>query len=150
MMIHLQESFDFHFLPLSQENHMSGKNGHGLSKHIFSIFDAQVAAFLEAHEADPLEISDEDLNISVVDDQDVTSIDRAATASRVTSSRNLHYLLANLTTDASRLMIRQNYESNDFEIWRRLEKKFALRDKIKYMSLLIQNLDFKFNSQTFE
>ena len=53
--------------------------------------------------------------MSVVDEQGVTSVDRAATAARVTFSRKLHYLLANLTTDAARLVVRQNYDSNGFE-----------------------------------
>ena len=119
-------------------------------KAYLSIFDAQVAAFLEAHEADPLEISDEDLNVSVIDDQGVISVDRAAARSCVTFSRKLHYLFVNLITDAARLVIRQNYESNDFETWRRLAKKFGFPDRIRYGPLLIQFLDFKFNFQTFE
>ena len=114
------------------------------------MFDAQAAAFLDAHEADPLEVTDEDLNVSVVDDQGVTSVDRAATAARVTFSRKLHYLLANLTTDAARLVVRQNYDSNGFETWRRLVKKFALPDATRHVSLLTQLLDFKFYPQTFE
>ena len=118
------------------------------------MFDAQAqaAAFLDARELDPLEVTDGDLNVSVVDDQGVTSIDRAATAARVTVtfSRKLHYLLANLTTDAARLVVRQNYDSNGFETWRRLVKKFGLPDATRHVSLLTQLLDFKFNPQTFE
>ena len=41
-------------------------------KSYLSMFDAQAAAFLDAHEFDPLEVTDEDLNLSVVDDQGVT------------------------------------------------------------------------------
>ena len=114
------------------------------------MFDAQAAAFLDAHELDPLEVTDEDLNVSVGDEQGVTSVDRAATAARVTFSRKLHYLLANLITDAARLVVRQNYDSNGFETWRRLVKKFALPDATRHVSLLSQLLDFKFNPQTFE
>ena len=119
-------------------------------KAYLSMFDAQAAAFLDAHELDPLEVTDEDLNVSVVDDQGATSVDRAATAARVTFSRKLHYLLANLTTDAAGLVVRQNYDSNGFETWRRLVKKFALPDATRHVSLLTQLLDFKFNPQTFE
>ena len=116
-----------------------------------SMIDAQAAAFLAAHELDPLEVTDGDLNVSVVDDQGVTSIDRAATtAARATFSRKLHYLLANLTTDAARLVVRQNDDSNGFETWRRLVKKFALPHATRHVSLLTQLLDFKFNPQTFE
>ena len=52
-------------------------------KAYLSMFNAQAAAFLDAHELDPLEVTDGDLNVSVVDDQSVTSIDRPATAARV-------------------------------------------------------------------
>ena len=119
-------------------------------KAYLSMCDAQAAAFLDAHELDPLEVTDGDLNVSVVDDQGVTSTDRAATAARVTFSRKLHYLPANLTTDAARLVVRQNYDSNGLETWRRLVKKFALPDATRHVSLLNQLLDFKFNPQTFE
>ena len=119
-------------------------------KAYLSMFDAQAAAFLDAHELDPLEVTDGDLNVSVVDEQGVTSVDRAVTAARVTFSRKLHYLLANLTTDAARLVVRQNYDSNGFETWRRLVKKFALPDATRHVSLLTQLLDFRFNPQTFE
>ena len=53
-------------------------------KAYLAVFDAQAAAFLDAHELEPLEVTDEDLNVSVFDDQRVTSVDRAATAVRVT------------------------------------------------------------------
>ena len=55
-------------------------------KEYLSTFDAQAAAFLDAHELDPLEVTDGDLNVSVVGDQGLTSIDRAATVARVTFS----------------------------------------------------------------
>ena len=119
-------------------------------KAYLAMFDAQAAAFLDAHELDPVEVTDETLNVTVVDAQGVTSIDRAATAARVTFSRKLHYLLANLTTDAARLVVRQNYDANGFETWRRLVKKFALLDATRHVSLLTQLLDFRFNPQTFE
>ena len=54
-------------------------------------------------------------------DQDVEASRKA-----VTFSRKLHYLLANLTTDTGRLIVRQNTECNGFETWRRLFHKFAL------------------------
>ena len=114
------------------------------------MFDAQAAAFLDAHEFDPTEVADDTLSVTVVDPQGVTSVDRAATAARVTFSRKLHYLLANLTTDAARLVVRQNHDANGFETWRRLMKKFALPDATRHVSLLTQLLDFRFNPRTFE
>ena len=46
--------------------------------------------------------------------------------------------------------MRQNFESNGFEIWRLLHQKFALPDATRHVSLLTQLLDFKFNPSTFE
>ena len=68
----------------------------------------------------------------------------------MTFSRELHYLLANLTTDTARLIVRQNTDGNGFETWRRLYQKFALPDATRHVSLLTQLLDFKFNPATFE
>ena len=62
----------------------------------------------------------------------------------------LHYPLANLTSDALRLIERQNFESNGFETWRLLHQKFALPDATRHVSLLTQLLDCKFNPATFE
>lgn len=69
---------------------------------------------------------------------------------RVTFSRKLHYLLANLTEESARLIVRQNFESNGFETWRRLHAKFALPDATRQVALLTQLLDFRFNPSTFE
>ena len=65
-------------------------------------------------------------------------------------SRKLRYLLANLTTDSARLIVRQNFESNGFETWRFLHQEFALPDATRHVSLLTQLLDFKFNPSTLE
>ena len=119
-------------------------------KAYLAMFDAQAAAFLDAHELDPTEVTDDALSVTVVDPQGVTSVDRAATAARVTFSRKLHYLLANLTTDAAKHVVCQNYDANGFETWRRLVKKFALPDATRHVSLLTQPLDFRFNPQTSE
>ena len=123
---------------------MNGKNGHGLSKRTWRCLMPR------QHEFDSTEVTDDSLSVTVVDPQGATSADRAATAARVTFSRKLHYLLANLTTDAARLVVRQNYGANGFETWRRLVKKFALPDATRHVSLLTQLLDFKINPQTFE
>ena len=65
-------------------------------------------------------------------------------------NRKLQYLLANPTVDATRLVVRQNYDSNDFETWRHLVKNLALPDATRHVSLLTQLLHFKFNPQTVE
>ena len=119
-------------------------------KAYLSMFDAQAAAFMDQHELDPDEVTDEDLAVNVQDELGGLAVDREATARRVTFSRKLHYLLANLTTESARLTVRQNYESNGFETWRRLVKKYSLPDATRHVSLLTQLLDFKFNPQNFE
>ena len=87
------------------------------------------------------------MNVSVVDEQGVTSIDRAAVAARVTVSRSC--ITGKLTTDAARLVVRQNHDSNGFETWRRLVKKLALPDATRHVSLLTQLLDFQVQSPYF-
>ena len=59
-------------------------------------------------------------------------------------------MLANLTADAAPLVVRQNYDSNGFETWRRLVKELALPDATRHVSFLTQLLDFRFSPQTFE
>ena len=41
-------------------------------------------------------------------------------------SRQLHYLLAQLTTDSAKLVVRGNSELNGFETWRLLASRFSL------------------------
>ena len=64
------------------------------------MFDAQAAAFLDQHELDPDEVTNEDLAVSVVDGEGTVFVDRAATAARVTPCRKLQYLLSDLTTES--------------------------------------------------
>ena len=72
-------------------------------KAYLSMFDAQAAAFLDQHEFDPGEVTDEDLAVNIQDELGCLVVDREATARRVTFSRKLHYLLANLTYSSSEL-----------------------------------------------
>ena len=109
------------------------------------MLDAQAAQYLEEHE-----ITDESLQVRIVSAEGVTSVDRAASAARVTFSRKLHYVLANLTSESANLVVRQNYESNGFETWHRLVKKFALPDAARHVSFLTQLSDFRFEVNTFE
>ena len=88
-----------------------------------STFDAQAAAFMDQHELDPDEVTDGDLAMTAQDEIGTLVVDREAAASCVTFSRNLHYLVAKLTTKSARLTARPNCESNGFETWRRLVKK---------------------------
>ena len=51
---------------------------------------------------------------------------RFVDAGLVRFSRQLHYLLAKLTTDSARLVVRGNVELNGFESWRLLSMRFSL------------------------
>ena len=65
-------------------------------------------------------------------------------------SGKFHYLLANLCTGSSRLLVRQNEAGTGFETWRRLSQRSSLPVATKHVSLLTKILEWKFNSQTFE
>ena len=61
-------------------------------------------------------------------------------------SRTLHVLLADLTSGAVKLVVRQNVVGNGFETWRRLFQKFSMPNATREHALLAQVLDWKFNS----
>ena len=115
-------------------------------KAYISMFDTTVKTFMENAEGRTVPIVDDDLQVTF----DTGDVNDDATQKAVTFSRKLHYLLANLTSDAARLIVRQNFESNGFETWRLLHQKFALLDATRHVSLLTQLLDYKFNPATFE
>ena len=115
-------------------------------KAYISMFDTTVKTFMENAEGRTVPIVDDDLQVTF----DTGDVNDDATQKAVTFSRKLHYLLANLTSDAARLIVRQNFESNGFETWRLLHQKFALPDATRHVSLLTQLLDYKFNPATFE
>ena len=107
---------------------------------------------MDQHELDPDEVTDEDLAVNTQDELGDLVVDREATARRATFSQKLHFFLANLTTESARLTVRQNYESNGVETWRRLVKKYSLPDATRHVSRLTQLLDsgFQVQSQNFE
>ena len=65
-------------------------------------------------------------------------------------SRQLHYLLAQITEGPARLIVRLNEHGNGFESWRQLHERFSLPDRARGVSLLSQLLDFKFRDASFE
>ena len=65
-------------------------------------------------------------------------------------SRQLHYLLAQITDGPARLVVRLNEGGNGFETWRQLYERFALPDKARGVSLLSRLLDFRFRDASFE
>ena len=88
-----------------------------------------------------LELTDEDLK-----DPDSEQI----TKSRVLFSRKLHYLLALITEDAAKLVVRQNLTGNGFETWRLLCQKFTLPGTTRDVGLLSQILGFSFSESDFQ
>ena len=93
-------------------------------KSYISMFDATVKTLLDEVETRQTVLSDADLNVTL----ETGDLDNAATQAAIRFSRKLHYLLANLTTDSARLIVRQNFESNGIETWRLLHQEIALPD----------------------
>ena len=75
---------------------------------------------------------------------------RFVDAGLVRFSRQLHYLLAQLTTDSARLVVRGNVELNGFESWRLLSTRFSLPRTALDISLLTKVLEFRFRPEHFE
>ena len=114
-------------------------------KAYISMFETGAVTLLDAAETRNDEFLDEHLAVTL----DTGDVDAEATAARVLFSRKLHYLLSQLVKDSAKLIVRQNEDSNGFETWRRLYKKFSLPGATRSTSLLTQLLDFKFNPATF-
>jgi hypothetical protein len=115
-------------------------------KSYISMFDTTVKILLDDIESRQTVLTDAGLTV----DLDTGDVDNLGTEAANNFSRKLHYLLANLTTDSARLIVRQNFDSNGFETWRLLHQKFALPGATRHVSLWTQLLDFKFNPATFE
>ena len=71
-------------------------------------------------------------------------------AGLVRFSRQLHYLLAQLTTNSARLVVCGNVELNGFESWRLLNMRFSLPRTALDISLLTKVLEFRFRPDHFE
>ena len=110
------------------------------------MFDAKVKTWPDDVESWQTVLTDADLTVTL----DTGDVDNVATQAAINFSRNVHYLLTNLTTDSARLIARQNFDSNAFETWRLLRLKIALPDATRHVPLLTQLLDFKFNPSTSE
>ena len=65
-------------------------------------------------------------------------------------SRQLHYLLAQITEGPARLIVRLNERGNGFESWRQVHERFSLPDRARGVSLLSQLLDFRLRDASFE
>ena len=110
------------------------------------MFETGAVTLMDRAELRADEFFDEHLQVTL----DTGDVDAEQTANRVLFSRKLHYLISQLVKDSAQLIVRQNEDSNGFETWRRLYKKFSLPGATRITSLLTQLLDFKFNPATFE
>ena len=115
-------------------------------KAYISMFETGAVTLMDRAELRADEFLDEHLQVTL----DTGDVDAEQTANRVLFSRKLHGLISQLVTDSAKLIVRQNENSNGFETWRRLYKKFSLPGATRNTSLLTQLLDFKFNPATFE
>ncbi|CAE7037908.1 unnamed protein product [Symbiodinium natans] len=105
-----------------------------------ALFDADVSQLLERSAASDVEI----------EDAHIAQFGHPRAQQLHTFSRKLHVVLANLTSGAAKLLVRQNIGGNGFETWRRLKQKFSMPDVQREHSLLAQVLDWRFNTATFE
>ena len=88
---------------------------------------------------------------TVISDTDLTEESNPTlTQQRVAFSRKLHYLLALITEDSARLVVRQNNNGNGFETWRLLNMKFTLPGTTRDVSTLSNIMTYNFNMQDFE
>ena len=90
-----------------------------------------------------------DMNIEVADDDLKVEGNGALSASRLVFSRKLHYMLALMTEDAAKLVVRQNVVGNGFETWRLLCQKIILLVTTRDVGLLSRILGYTFNESDF-
>ena len=74
----------------------------------------------------------------------------APNSNLIVFSKQLHYLLAQITDGSARLVVRLNEHGNGFETWRQLYERFSLPDRARGVSLLSRILDFKLRDAHFE
>ena len=96
---------------------------------------------------DRLEGRDEVCTDQHIEDYETTN---APGQALIAFSRQLHYLLAQITDGPARLVVRLNEGGNGFETWRKLYDRFSLPDRARGVSLLSRLLDFKLRDATFE
>ena len=87
-----------------------------LKTYLYTI-EPSLAPYLAEIEGMPLPIEDKDLSVEGNETQ---------TRLRIAFSRKVHYMLALITEDGAKLVVRQNESGNGFEAWRLLCNKFTL------------------------
>ena len=91
----------------------------------------------------------EDIPLEVMDDDVATKDNETLCKQSVVFIRKLHHLLAFITDESAKLVVRQNTSGNGFETWRLLYQKFTLPGTSRDVGLLSQMMTFSFSSQHF-
>ena len=134
----MEDLLDYHCLTSSRERWRTGKTGAGVS-----LFKVEALRVLEGAELASSPITDSALERLEADTTELgTEI--------VKFSRQLHYLLTQITSESARLVVRGNTELNGFESWRLLARRFSLPGTALDISLLTRVLEFKFRPDHFE
>ena len=109
-----------------------------------SLFKVEALRVLEDAETARSPITDDILERLEVDTTELVDTEL------VKFSRQLHYLLTQITSGSARLVVRGNTELNGFESWRLLARRFSLPGTALDISLLTRVLEFKFRPDHFE
>ena len=115
----------------------------------------QVQAYVSLFKVEALRVlEDADLARSPITDDALERLEADTTelvdTELVKFSRQLHYLLTQITSESARLVVRGNTELNGFESWRLLARRFSLPGTALDISLLTRVLEFKFRPDHFE
>ena len=111
-------------------------------KSYISLFPPEVTEVMDSAEIAAAAVTDEKLTVIEQSEEAITGL--------VAISRQLHYLLSQITTDSARLIVRGNTGLNGFETWRLLTQRFALPGTAQNISLLTKVLEFRFRTEQFE
>ena len=115
----------------------------------------QVKAYVSLFKVEALRVlEDAELASSPITDSALERLEADTTelvdTELVKFSRQLHYLLTQITSESARLVVRGNTELNGFESWRLLARRFSLPGTALDISLLTRVLEFKFRPDHFE
>ena len=109
-----------------------------------SLFKIEALRVLENAEVATAQITDDALERLEANETELVDTEL------VKFSRQLHYLLTQITSESARLVVRGNVEMNGFESWRLLARRFSLPGTALDISLLTRVLEFKFRTEQFE
>ena len=112
-----------------------------------SLFKAEALRVLENAEVATAPITDDALERLEANETELVGL---VDTELVKFSRQMHYLLTQITSESARLVVRGNAEMNGLESWRLLARRFSLPGTALDISLLTRVLEFKFRPDQFE